>query len=175
DQERAGQAQAELGPDDMDDALAGLADIEEAHALLAAQAAEILEQAKPRGCGPNAAGSAGNGVIGSGKGEAGVAQAIALFLDVGDSAPATEIVQQVAVDMEEGVAVAEIGDDMLVPDLVGQRLPGHSITSLPPARRKGARGSFTDHLAAPHPLLALEAGEPHLLQRIEILGAGVDA
>ena len=129
DEESAGQAQAQLRAHDMDDALSGLAEIEEANAILAAEAAEILEEPLTHRRGAGATGRAGDGVVGGGEGEARTPHTIPLLADVGDGTAAAEIVQQVAVNMEEGVAAAQIGDDMLVPDLVEERGPHSPITS----------------------------------------------
>src|SRR6185437_8587655 len=116
---------------DMDDPLAGLADIEQAHAVLARERSQILEQAAADGGGVGPAGRAGNGMVGRGEGEAGIAQPVALVGNLKHRSPAAQIVQQVAVDMEEGIAVAEIGDDMLVPYLVEQCPAGHSPITPP--------------------------------------------
>src|SRR5258708_4763475 len=52
------------------------------------------------------------------------------------------------------------------------------VPSLPPPpptkRRELAAGLFADHVAEQYPLLALKGGEPHLLDRIEICGAGAN-
>ncbi len=131
DEERAGKAQAQLRPDDMDDTLAGLADIEQPHAMLFAEVAQILEQPSAHDAGVGAAGRGGDGVVGRREGEARIAQPVAFLRDIQDRASAAQIVQQMAVDMEQGVVVAEIGDDVLVPDLVEERLAGHSPITAP--------------------------------------------
>src|SRR5262249_55024834 len=105
------------------------ADVEEPHAVLAAQATEIVEEAKAHRGRAGAARCAGDGVVGGGEGEAGALDAIALLANVGHGAAAAQIMQQVAVDVKEGVAVAEVGDDMLVPDLVEEGSAHSPITS----------------------------------------------
>ncbi len=69
----------------------------------------------------------------------------AALLEVEEAARATEIVQQVPVDVQEHGTVAEVADDVLVPDLREQRSGRHNVSS--PAR-----------LFSPHRMRAFSVG-----------------
>src|SRR5450631_4284976 len=119
------QAQSEFGPDDMYDALAGLIDIEQANAAGRGFQSERRQQLLPDLAGPGAAMRGGNGMVRGRKGQFGIVDCEALALEVEQPAGPAEIVQEMAVDMKDVGVVADLRNDMLVPDL-GQ----HGTTGL---------------------------------------------
>jgi len=87
-------------------------------------ATERRQQVLPDLAGPGAVMRRGNGMVGGRKGQFGIMDLEALALEVEQAARATEIVQEVAVDMQEIGVVADARDDMLVPDLGQHRATG---------------------------------------------------
>jgi hypothetical protein len=127
-QQGAGQGNALLGPDDVDDALAGLTEIEELDAPALGFAAHVVQPLRIRF--QRVVGAAGLGrddMVEGGEGEVGVAHRLAGALDHGEAAAAA-VMHQMAADVQERVVVAEIGDDMAIPDLVEQGLSRHGIS-----------------------------------------------
>src|SRR6266852_9782966 len=116
DQQRAWQADALLRPHDMDDALPGLAEIEQFYAPPRGFVAHVIE---PRRIGfqrlVRAAGLGRDDMVEGGEGELGIAHAIARILDRLKPAAAA-VMPEMAADVQERVAVAEIGDDVAIPD-----------------------------------------------------------
>ena len=126
DQRRARQGQALLRPDDMDDAVAVLADVEQAHARLGGVGAQAAQQRRTRREGLlGAAGPGRDGVVGRGRHQARLGQRIALVHHLAQRPCARQVVQQDAIDVQQHEAAAQVGDDVAVPDLVVQRF-GHS-------------------------------------------------
>jgi hypothetical protein len=68
-------------------------------------------------------------MVGRGEGELRPRHLVALLLDLLQRGGAGEVVQQVAVDMQQREAAAEISHDVRIPDLVEQRLAGHGSVS----------------------------------------------
>jgi len=95
----------------------------------------------------------GDGVVGRGEGQLRVADSQAALQHVRERPAAGEIVQQVAVDMQQRPAVAEVGDHVGVPDLVDHRSCGHR---LPPRRAADlARRNGIDAIRLSHKLDSL--------------------
>ena len=144
-QQGAGQGDALLGPHDMDDALAGLAEIEQLDAPALGLVAHVIE---PLRVGlqrlVRAAGLGRDDVVEGGEGEIGIAHAVARVLDRLQPAAAA-VMHEMAADVQERVAVAQIGDDVAIPDLVEQGLSGH-VVFLPPDLP--SRGPAPHHLFA---------------------------
>ena len=127
-QQGAGQGDALLGPDDVDDALAGLAQVEQLYAPalgLGAHVVQALGVGLQRVVG--AAGLGRDDMVEGGEGEIGIAHRLARALDHGEAAAAA-VMHQMAADVQERVVVAEIGDDMTIPDLVEEGLSRHGIS-----------------------------------------------
>jgi hypothetical protein len=123
DQGRAGQGQTLLGPHDMDDALAVLAEIEQLDAVGARGLAHRQDQRLARRMGLlGAAGPGRHGVVGRAVGQPRLGRRVALVDRFLQRLAARHVVQQQPVDMEQHEAVAEIGNDVLIPDLVEQSL-----------------------------------------------------
>ena len=123
DQGRAGQGQALLGTDDVDDALAVLAEVEQLDAVGAGRLAHRQDQRLAGRIGLlGAAGLGRHGVVGRAVDQARLRRRIALLDGFLQRLAARHVVQQQPVDMQQDEAVAEIGDDVAVPDLVEKRL-----------------------------------------------------
>lgn len=86
-------------------------------------------------------------VVCRGEGQVGALDVHAALGHVSQRRRAGEVVQQVAVDVQQGPAVAQIADDVAVPDLVEQRAAAHACSlriashSSAPKRRKTWRTS----------------------------------
>ncbi len=131
DDERAGQAQPQLRPHHVHDALSGLVDVEEADAGLARLGAQRHEQlgADLRGAGSPR--SAGDGVVGGGERQVRAHHLDAAALQIEQPARAAEIVQQMPVHVQQVGVVAEIGDHVGIPDLGKQGAGGHGERLVP--------------------------------------------
>ena len=119
----AGQDDGQFRRHDMDDAVAGLAEVEQPDARLAApgcagSASVRAPPAKVSSVRPGAVETAWSGVA---KTSSRPGQGMAALGDLRQRPGAGQIVQQHPVDMQQRPALAEIGDDVLVPDLVEQR------------------------------------------------------
>ena len=122
----AGQRETELRGRDMQDALALVVEIEQPHAGGGGATAHLAQQAAAGRVGVGgAARRAGDGVVRHREGEVGIVHRIAALGDAGEAGPAFEIVQQVTVDRQQAHVAAELGHDVLRPDLVEQRARGH--------------------------------------------------
>ena len=141
-QQGARQGDALLRSHDMDDALAGLAEIEQFYAPALGLVAHVIE---PRRIGfqrlVRTAGLGRDDVVEGGEGEIGIAHAVARILDRLKPAAAA-VMHEMAADVQQGVAIAEIGDDVAIPNLVEQGLTGHVVFLSPDLRR-----------AYPHPII----------------------
>ena len=124
DDQAAGKAEAEFGPDDMDDALTGLVDIEHRDAAGRGFDPQGRQQLLPDldGAGPPA--RRRNGVVRRRESQFRIVHRKAAAFEIEQAARPAEIVQQVAIDMEEIGIIAEMRDDMLVPDLGQQCTAG---------------------------------------------------
>jgi len=125
DDQRTGQAQAELGTHHVHDALTGFADVEQADVGVLGLGAQRGEQLGADGGGAGPARRAGDGVVGRGKGQLRAAHLEPTLLEVEQAARAAEVVQQVPVDVQQVGVVAEIGEGVGVPELGKQRARGH--------------------------------------------------
>ena len=125
DQRRAGQGERQLRADDVHDAVAILAEVEQADAVLGRGGAHVADQrlAGRKGL-LGAARCCRDGVVGRAVDQPRLRRRIALLDGFLQGARAGQVVQQQAVDVQQHEAVAEIGDDVAVPDLVEQGL-GH--------------------------------------------------
>ena len=133
DQGRAGQGERQLGPDDVHDAVAVLAEVEQADAVLGRGGAHVADQrlAGRKGL-LGAARRRRDGMVGRAVDQPRLGRRIAFLDGFLQGARTGQVVQQQTVDMQQHEAVAEIGDDVAVPDLVEQGL-GH-LGVLQPAR-----------------------------------------
>jgi len=121
DDEAAGLRQAELGRHHVHDALTVGIDVIEADAGGGGLRPQALEQRRCGRVGLIIATRHGRYAMVGGRGrELRVAHTVALLAQLLQALHGVEIVQQVAVDVEQGKPVAEIGDDVRIPDLVEQ-------------------------------------------------------
>ncbi len=147
-QQGARQGNALLRSHDMDDALAGLAEIEQLYAPALGLVAHVIEPLRvglQRFVG--ASGLGRDDVVERGKGEIGIAHPVARILDRLQPAAAA-VMHEVAADVQERVAVAQIGDDVAIPDLVEQGLTGHVVflsPDLPVGRTRTPSFFAVDH------------------------------
>ena len=122
--QRARQGQAQLRTDHVDDAVAGLVDVEQPDPALAAAVAQTRDEiVGPAMLRAGSCRRRRNHVIGRREGQLGTVDRQAAAFQFGESRRPAEVVQQVAVDMQQGRAVAEVDDDVAVPQFVEQR-PG---------------------------------------------------
>ena len=166
DDEAAGQAQAELRPHHVHDALAGLVDVEEADARLPRLGAQRFEQLRADLGGADAAPRAGDGVVGGGERQVRAVHGNAAALQVEQPARAAEVVQQMPVDMQQVGIVAEVGDHVGVPDLGKQRAGSHGehlVASLVSASRE-----FAARLVNASTVIPLAGGSDPSLQRLQL-------
>ena len=124
DDQATRKAEAEFGPDDMDDALTGLVDIEHRDPAGRGFDPQGRQQFLPDldGAGPPA--RRRNGVVRRRECQFRVMDRKIAALQIKQAARPAEVVQQMAVDMEEIGIIAHSGDDMLVPDFGQQRAAG---------------------------------------------------
>ena len=117
DDQATRQAQTQLRADDVNDALPGLVDIE--HLDLAGRGfgPQRRQQFLPDLDRAGAAMRGRDGMVRRRKGQLGIMDGKPATLDVEQPARTAEIVQQMAIDMEEIRILAQTRDDMLVPDL----------------------------------------------------------
>jgi hypothetical protein len=122
---RTGQGERQFGPDDVHDAVAVLADVEQADAVLGRGGAHVADQrlAGRKGL-LGAARCRRDGVVGRAVDQPRPRRRIAFVDGLLQGARTGKVVQQQTVDVQQHEAVAEIGDDVAVPDLVEQGL-GH--------------------------------------------------
>ena len=121
DDQAAGQAEAELGTDDMDDALPGLVEVEQldvAGRCLGPQRRQQLPAGLDRAGTP---GRRRNRMIGRRKSQLGIVDRKVAAFEVDQAAGAAEVMQQMAIDMKQIGIIADLRDDMLVPDFGQQR------------------------------------------------------
>ena len=141
DDQAAGKAQAQLRPDDMDDALAGLVDIEQLDAARRGLDPQRRQQflADLAGARPSVRGR--DRMVRGRKGQFRIVNFQIAALEIEQAARAAEIVQQMAIDVEQVGIVAETGDDMLVPDFGQQGTAGlfQGISSLSGYQAGGLR------------------------------------
>ena len=129
DQQRAGQRQAQLRPDHVHDALAGLAEVEQAHAGslgIGAHAVEALRQGRV-GLG-RAAGEGRYDMVEGCKRQLRIVDRETPFLERLECGGAA-VMHEVPADVQQRIAVAEIGHHMPVPDLVEKSCGAHPIVS----------------------------------------------
>ncbi len=118
---RARQHHAELGRDHMRDALLGIAEIEHADAVPAAALAHGAQEGRAIGvAGVGAAGLRRDGVILHREGEVGPPHRPALFLERLEGVRGVQLMQHVAVDIDQLAAVDPRRHQMGVPDLLEQ-------------------------------------------------------
>ncbi len=118
---RARQHHAELRRHHVRDALLGIIDVVELDAVLPAAFAHGLEKGRARRVGiVVAAGLGGDGVVLHGEGEVRPPHRPLLLLQLFERMGRVQLVQHVAVDIDELAAVRAPRDEMGVPDLVEQ-------------------------------------------------------
>ena len=121
-QRASGQRDAELGPDHVDDALPRVVDVEMGDPELLAVAAPHPDERQTGGVGVvGAIRTGGNDVVDHRERELRASHRDAAAPQPVEAPVARHLVHQVAVDVDEHGAVAEIGDDVVVPDPVEQR------------------------------------------------------
>src|SRR5271169_6027078 len=102
----------------MDDALTGLAEVEQ---LDPPTLGLIAHEIEPLGVGlqrlVGASGLSRDDVIEGGEGEVRIADAVARILDR-LQATAAAVMHEMAADVQERVAIAQLGNDVAIPDLV---------------------------------------------------------
>ncbi len=119
EQRHAGQREAELGPDDVHDALAILADVVDLHARALALDAEGFDHlVGPGRIAAFGARRGGDDVVHGADGQARIAHADAAFFQLELAAVARELVHEVPVDVQQLHAVAQVLDHVLLPDLL---------------------------------------------------------
>ena len=122
---RARQHHAEFRRDHVGNALLGIVDIEKPDAVAAAAFAHRLEKGRTRRIGGVvAAGPGGDGVVLHREGEIRTAHPPLLLLQLLEGVRRVQLVQHVAVDIDEVAAVGAPCDQVGIPDLVEQSL-GH--------------------------------------------------
>src|ERR1700687_1689004 len=124
DNQAPGKAEAELRPDDVDDALTGLVDIEHFDANGGCLAPQARQQLLPDLARAGSPARRRNSVVRSRKCQFGVMNLELTALEVEQATRTAEIVQQMTVDVEEIGIIADMGDDVLVPDFGQQRTAG---------------------------------------------------
>ena len=131
DDQAAGKAETQFRPYDMDDALPWLVDIEQPDAagrgLDPQRCQQLLSDLD--GSGPSMGGR--NCVIGRRKRQFWVVDLRTPALEVEEASRTTQIVQQMAVDMEKIGIIAQSRDDMLVPILASMVRPELAKARLP--------------------------------------------
>ena len=126
---RARQHHAELRRDHVRDALLGIVDVEKLDAVAAAALAHRLEKGRARRVGGVvAAGLGGDGVVLHREGEVRPAHRPMLLLQLLEGVRRVQLVQHVAVDIDELAAVGAARDQMGIPDLVEQGF-GHDVAA----------------------------------------------
>jgi hypothetical protein len=121
DDQAAGEAEAELGADDMDDALPRLVEVEQPDVAGRRLGPQRRQQIPP---GLDRAGPPGRGrnrMIGRGEGQFGIVDRNIAAFEVEQAAGAAEVMQQMAIHMQQIGIIADASDDMLVPDFGQQR------------------------------------------------------
>ena len=118
---RARQDHAELGRDDVGDALLGIAEIEDADAVAAASFAHRPQEWGAVGVrGVVAAGLGRDGVVLHREGQIGTSNAAVGLGELLEGMGSVKLMEHVPVDIDEVAAVAAAGDEMRIPDLVEQ-------------------------------------------------------
>jgi hypothetical protein len=125
------QAQSQLGPNDVDDALPRLVDIEQLDAAGGGLNPKRRQQLLPDLAGAGPAMRRGDGMVRGRKGQFRTVNFQSTPLEVKQPARAAEIVQQMAVDMKEIGILADASNHMLFPDL-GQHRTARLSQGSPP-------------------------------------------
>ena len=125
DNQGARQAQSKFGSDDMDDTLSRLIDIEHLNASGRGLDPERRQQFLPYLAGASTATCGGYGMVRRGKRQFRIVNPKATALEIKQSAGATQIVQQMTINVKEVGIFAYSRNDVLVPDLGEQRSAGH--------------------------------------------------
>ena len=133
---RAGQHHADLGRDDMGNAVLVVAEIEDAHAIATAALAHGGDEFDHLAVGVaiRASGPRRRGVIEGGKGEIGPPHGAIGRGELLERVRRVQFMQHMAIDIDEIAPVDASGDDMGVPNLVDKRRR-HGIPALLAARR----------------------------------------
>jgi len=126
---RARQHHAELGRHHVGNALLGIVDVENLDSVALAALAHRLEEGRARRIGVVvAAGPGGDGVILHRERQIGPPHRPLLLRELLEGVRRMQLVQHVAVDIDEIAAVGALGDEVGVPDLVQQGV-GHGIVA----------------------------------------------
>ena len=107
DDQAAGKAQAQFGPDDMDDALPGLVDVEQLDAAGRGLDPQRRQQFQPDLAGAGAARRRRDRVVRRREGQFRIVDGEVAALEVEQAARAAEIVQQMTIDMQQIGIVAD--------------------------------------------------------------------
>ena len=157
DHGEAGQHEPELGPHHVHDALARLAQIEQPHAGRRAPPRSADHSSPPSGkvvpSRPGRLETAWSGVAKTSSGSCTVRPRAASSAKAGGR---RQVVEQMAVDVQQHPAVAQLAHHVRVPELVEQGAAGHSRSPF-----DGVRGGGAGAEAGPQgvPLLGAEAAE----------------
>ena len=121
DDRHARLGQAQLGTDDVDDALVRRAEAVERDAELAAVVGQLLDLRGGHGVGDRQAPVVGRDrVVGRRHGLARSADGQAALAEAGEGLRARHLVDEVEVDPEDGRGARFVGDDVVVPDLLDE-------------------------------------------------------
>ena len=132
DDQTTGKAEAKLGSDDMDDTLTGLVDVEHLDADCRCFGPQTRQQFLPDLARAGPPSRRRNRVVRGRERQFWIVNRQTTALEIEQTARPAEIVQQMTIDMKEVGIIADLSDDMLVPDLGQQRTAGlfQSMSSL---------------------------------------------
>src|SRR3982074_1544038 len=106
----------------MNDTLPTMAEFEIAHSILRGALFECYPQWRAHRKGlSGAAWCAGNNVVGCSEGQFGIAKCEPAFRQLVERRSTGQVVQQMTVDMQECPTIAQVADDVRIPDLIEQR------------------------------------------------------
>ena len=142
DNQGARKAQSKFGSDDMDDTLSRLIDIEHLNASGRGLDPERRQQFLPYLAGASTATCGGYGMVRRGKRQFRIVNPKATALEIKQSAGATQIVQQVTINVKEVGIFAYSRNDVLVPDLGEQRSAGRIFPNAPALASEAIRSSL---------------------------------
>ena len=130
DQRHPRQGEAELGPDDMDDAVPPVAHRDVADAEPGAVLLQPGQLARGEPVGQRPVAKPGrHGMVGDGEVRAGPAQRPLFGGQAGESLRARHLLHQMPVDIEKAAAVGIGLDDVAIPDLVEEGVAVHCLRS----------------------------------------------
>jgi hypothetical protein len=136
---RARQHHAELGPHHMRDALVGIAEVEHFNAVAAAAFAHRLDEGRARRVGVvGAAGLRRDGVVLRRERQVGPAHRTLLLRQDFEGMRRVQLVQHVAIDVDQLAAVGAFRDAVSVPNFIEQGFRHSPILGLPDTSKQAA-------------------------------------